>query len=263
MTFEDQMGRSVQLTHWPPRRIISLVPSQTEFFHYIGLDAQIVGITKFCVKPAEWFATKTRIGGTKTLHLEKIKALQPDLIIGNKEENERAQIETLSELFPVWMSDVLNLPDALDMMRRAGHVCGRSLAADALAADISRAFDLLPLPVKRPRALYLIWRKPYMAAASGTFVQDMLQRAGFENVLADQCRYPQISTAALQRADPDVILLSSEPFPFSEKHIRELKEICPRAQVHLADGELFSWYGPRMLHAPAYFQQLNRELGIC
>ncbi len=263
MTFEDQLGRVVQLAHWPPRRIISLVPSQTDLLHYLGLDTEVVGITKFCIKPAQWFATKTRIGGTKTLNFDKIKALQPDLIIGNKEENDRSQIEALSELFPVWLSDVSSLPDALDMMRRAAHICGKAQIANELTAAISAAFEGLVQPPKRVRVAYLIWRKPYMAVASATFVHDMLHHAGFDNVFSHLSRYPQVSAIDLQKADPDVILLSSEPFPFSTKHIREISEICPGAQVQLADGEMFSWYGPKMLGLPDYFRQLNQELGIC
>jgi ABC-type Fe3+-hydroxamate transport system substrate-binding protein len=158
---------------------------------------------------------------------------------------------------------VVTLPDALDMMRRAGHICGKTKAAEVLASNIGSAFANIHPPQKRLRVIYLIWRKPFMAAASGTFIQEMLRYAGFDNCVAHLSRYPQINVADLQACDPDLMLLSSEPFPFSEKHIREIQEICPRAHVHLADGEMFSWYGPRMLYAPEYFQHLCRELDIC
>ena len=125
MLIADQMHRKIHLPRFPLRRIISLVPSQTELLYDLGLEEEVVGITKFCVHPPEWFQSKARVGGTKTIHFEKIKALQPDLIIGNKEENEREQIEALAECFPVWMSDIATLEDALDMMLRVGALVDR------------------------------------------------------------------------------------------------------------------------------------------
>jgi ABC-type Fe3+-hydroxamate transport system substrate-binding protein len=262
MLFVDQLDRSVSLGDWPPRRIVSLVPSQTELLHALGLDEEVVGITKFCVRPAEWFAQKPRVGGTKTVNLEKIAALQPDLIIANKEENERAQIDALVDAgYAVWISDVATLDDALDMIERVGRLTGRSPAADDLVARIRAAFaaqqtTLAPGP--RPRVAYFIWRKPYMVAGGQTFINDMLDRAGLENVFADRPRYPEVSLTELQAANPAALLLSSEPYPFQEKHFPALREACPSAEVQLVDGELFSWYGSRLLEAPAYFARLHR-----
>ncbi|MFZ4633478.1 MAG: helical backbone metal receptor, partial [Saprospiraceae bacterium] len=216
MLFTDQLERPVALANHPPQRIISLVPSQTELLHNLGLDAEVVGITKFCVHPRTWFDAKTRVGGTKTLNLERIAALEPDLIIGNKEENERTQIEQLSALYPVWMSDVYTLHDALDMIGKVGNLCCRPEAATELIRQVHAAFGTLPA-VQPLRAAYLIWRKPYMAAGSHTFIDDMLGRAGFSNVFAHKSRYPEVSAADLAAASAQVILLSSEPFPFSEK----------------------------------------------
>src|ERR1700722_20147309 len=102
--FTDQMGRTISV-EWPVKRIISLVPSQTELLYSLGLADEVIGITKFCVHPKEWFHSKTRVGGTKKLDFEKIAALKPDLIIGNKEENEEVQIKQLMQDYPVWMSD--------------------------------------------------------------------------------------------------------------------------------------------------------------
>ena len=266
MTFLDQMNRSVQLPHWPPRRIISLVPSQTEFLADLGLDDEVVGITKFCIHPNNWFQQKKRVGGTKTLDFHKIEVLKPDLIIGNKEENEQSQIEYLAQHYPVWMSDIYTLEDALDMMRKLGQVTGKTEKANAIIAEVENQFAHHIKPTRfseeggTPKVAYLIWRKPYMAAGSGTFIDDMLRQSGFDNVFANLSRYPEITPEQLAIARPAMIFLSSEPYPFSEKHIAELQEICPDAAIQLVDGEMFSWYGSRLLQAPGYFAELRGRL---
>lgn len=263
MTFSDQMNRSVQLPHWPPRRIVSLVPSQTEFLADLGLVEEVVGITKFCIHPTEWFQAKKRVGGTKTLDFQKIEALRPDLIIGNKEENEQSQIEYFSQKYPVWMSDIFTLEDALVMMRKLGELTGKTEKANSIAAAVDEHFTQhLPLPTYHSKVAYLIWRKPYMAAGSGTFIDDMLRRAGFENVFKNLARYPEISEEQLRNARPEAILLSSEPYPFSKKHIAALQEVCPDSRIQLVDGELFSWYGSRLLQAPGYFAELREKMAL-
>ena len=254
--FTDQMHRTITLEAFPPQRIVSLVPSQTELLHDLRLEEEVVGITKFCVHPEVWYRDKTRVGGTKTVHLEKVVTLQPDLIIGNKEENDREQIEALAARFPVWMSDVSNLADALDMIGRVGEITGTAAAAQGLVRKIARAFEKKQAPVKKIRAAYFIWRKPYMVAGSGTFIDAMLWEAGFENVFRQQERYPEIRLEDLAEAKPEVILLSSEPFPFSEKHFGAFQEACPKAEISIVDGEMFSWYGSRLLQAPGYFEKL-------
>jgi ABC-type Fe3+-hydroxamate transport system substrate-binding protein len=258
--FTDQMQRTVAMPAWPPRRIVSLVPSQTEYLADLGLDEEVVGITKFCLHPRNWFEQKTRIGGTKTLNIPKIVALKPDLIIGNKEENDATQIRLLEEDFPVWMSDIYTLKDALDMMVDLGAVCDRAHAANDIRNKVEKAFSQLSVPAKPKRAAYLIWRKPYMAAASQTFIDQMMVKAGFENVFGHLSRYPEVSEQMLVEAHPEVLLLSSEPYPFKDKHLAELKSVCPNTEVILVDGELFSWYGSRLLGSPAYFDQLSRQL---
>lgn len=246
-----------------PERIVSLVPSQTELLYDLGLGERVVGITKFCVRPDEWSRTKARVGGTKQAHLDRVRDLQPDLIIANKEENTREDIEALAQEFPVWVSDVRDLDQALDMVARVGDLTGRGKQAAELVADINAAFNgLEPL---RPAlsAAYLIWRDPWMAAGGDTFIGDMLQRCGLQNVFAEGgTRYPSISPAELAAADPDVVLLSSEPFPFGEKHLQEIGLLLPGVPVRLVDGEAFSWYGSRLLHAPAYFNGLLRGWAV-
>lgn len=259
MIFIDQMLRPVDLLMWPPRCIVSLVPSQTELLHALGLEQEVVGITKFCVHPPHWYAPKSRVGGTKTVSIERVAALRPDLIIGNKEENDREQITALAARWPVWMSDVSTLEEACHMMLAIGQLTDKTTPARELSETVQARFaEWQKVRVLRPpqRAAYLIWRKPYMVAAADTFVQDLMGHAGFQNIFAHLSRYPEITLEQLAAAQPEVLLLSSEPYPFAEKHFAPLREACPQAHIHLVDGEMFSWYGSRLLHAPQYFQAL-------
>ena len=255
--FTDQMGRQVQVPD-QPQRMISLVPSQTELLYHLGLGERVVGITKFCIHPESWFRTKQRVGGTKKVDLEKVRALKPDLIIGNKEENDKKDIQALAAEFPVWISDVRDLPGALDMIERIGELTGKRTEATTLSKGISSAFEGIAQHQEPRTVAYLIWRDPYMAAGQGTFVNDMLHRCGLINVFDEgDARYPEITDQELAEADPELILLSSEPYPFKNEHIAEINMICPGTPVRLVDGELFSWYGSRLLQAPEYFATLE------
>jgi ABC-type Fe3+-hydroxamate transport system substrate-binding protein len=255
----DQMGREVRFAY-PPLRIVSLVPSQTELLVDLGLQKQLEGVTKFCTHPSNARHMARVIGGTKNFDFAKIKETRPDLVIGNKEENYQEGIAELAQHYPVWMSNVTDLPEALDMIRRIGAITGKTHLAEPLAATINNGFDQLLAPTLVPAA-YFIWRKPYMVAASGTFIDDMLRRAGFSNVFAHLGRYPEVTPEQLAQAAPARIFLSSEPYPFKEKHLAEFHEICSAAQVQLVDGELFSWYGSRLRLSAAYFQTLGSVPG--
>jgi ABC-type Fe3+-hydroxamate transport system substrate-binding protein len=257
--YTDQLGRTIEIKQ-TPKRIISLVPSQTELLFDLGLDEEVIGITKFCVHPQHWFQTKTRTGGTKQLHLDKIKELQPDLIIANKEENVREQIEELSKDFPVWISDVNNLTDALKMIISIGDMVNKPTQAKEITHQIKRNFGQLQTPNYQLQTYYLIWKDPYMTIGGDTFINDMLHHAGFENIFGNEKRYPQVSPEQLQNANCQLLLLSSEPFPFQQKHIDELQPLLPDTKIILVDGEMFSWYGSRLLKAPAYFQQLQNQV---
>lgn len=243
-----------------PARIVSLVPSQTELLHYLGLDAEIAGITKFCVHPHSWFRHKTRVGGTKSPDLEKIRSLQPDLIIANKEENREEDILALSEQFPVYVSDISTLEEALDMIVYIGRLTATNERAAELATAIRNNFELLK-PIGRPlRAAYLIWQKPFMAAGGGTFINDMMQRCGLQNIFGGTERYPETTIDQLKEKNCEVLLLSSEPFPFKQEHAETLRQELPGTKVLLVNGELFSWYGSRLLLSPGYFGKLVAEL---
>jgi ABC-type Fe3+-hydroxamate transport system substrate-binding protein len=231
-----------------PQRIVSLVPSQTELLYDLGLGDRVVGITKFCVHPSHWQKEKIKIGGTKTVHLQKVLDLKPDLILANKEENDREQVEYLAQYCPTHTTDVKTLADALDMIATVGTLTGTQTAAADLVTRIRAVFDRLPQFDAPRSAAYLIWRKPYMVAGGDTFIQDMLHYAGFSNVFAHLMRYPECAVQDLVAAAPQYLLLSSEPYPFKDKHIAELQSICPNAVIQLVDGEMFSWYGSRLLH---------------
>ena len=222
-----------------------------------------MGITKFCIHPADKLKNRSVVGGTKTLHLDRIRALQPDLIIANKEENERSQIDELQRQYAVHVTDVITFSDALAMIREVGTLVGKSDEAARMAQQIETSLSSLsPLFSPRPSVAYFIWQKPYMVAANHAFIHTMLERAGFCNVFADQTRYPEITSDDLQTAQPDLIFLSSEPYPFTEKHVTEFQKICPSARVLVVDGELFSWYGSRLLRSSDYFRNLRNEIAL-
>lgn len=254
----DQTGFELLLKR-KPGRIVSLVPSQTELLFDLHLNKEVTGITKFCTHPDQWFRSKTRVGGTKKLNIDIIRQLQPDLILGNKEENEKSQIEILRREFPVWISDIVNLKDALHMIREIGLMTSTEVRAGQIASEIERNFDTL-LPLRKPlRTLYLIWNQPHMCAGNGTFISEMLEYCGLKNVAGGN-RYPELSDRDITEINPELILLSSEPFPFNEKHLNRFRELAPCAKIKLVDGEMFSWYGSRLLHAPRYFNTLLSDL---
>ncbi|MBN8702856.1 MAG: ABC transporter substrate-binding protein [Bacteroidetes bacterium] len=260
----DQLGNTVQLAY-SPKRIISVVPSQTELLFDLGLDEEIIGITKFCIHPKEKTKSKQKIGGTKKLDIEKIISLNPDLIIANKEENDKAQIELLATKFPVWISDVVTLDDAYQLIIQLGIIVGKEQKARELVDNIKNSFASLLQPksdvqhqLKNKTVAYLIWSNPYMCAGSNTFINYILESCLLlKNIVAHSVsRYPEITAADLKASNPDFIFLSSEPFPFKEKHLHELQQICPTATIKLVDGELFSWYGSRLQRTPNYLENL-------
>lgn len=263
MRFSDQTGVSFQL-QGRPKRIVSLVPSITESLHDLGLETEVVGITRFCVHPKVWFNTKTRIGGTKDPRIEQIRSLQPDLIIANKEENNADDVFALREFCPVWVSDVHNLESAIEMIQRLGELTGTRDKADSLASEIKQEFNELSRFIQdrstsRIKALYFIWKDPWMVAGSDTFISDLILRCGWTNA-ENRKRYPEWDFKNSKSSHIDLVLLSSEPYPFREQNQQELKELFPNATIHLVDGEFFSWYGSRLQFAPAYFRELIRAL---
>lgn len=260
MTFTDQLNRRIKLKNFPPKSIISVVPSQTELLFDLGLDKEIVGLSWFCVHPAEKVKSKTKIGGTKNLKIDKIASLNPDLIIANKEENEKKSIDELSERFPVWISDVKNMDSALDMIRKVGQITSKEKESLKISDEIQKNFSELKKFQKKLKVLYLIWRKPYMSVGNDTFINEMLQICGFENVCNSKSRYPELNFEEIKELNPDLIILSSEPYPFKNEHIMELQNICPSAKITLENGEMFSWYGSRLLKASGYLKSFLQKI---
>ncbi len=257
--FRDQMNNIIRLES-TPSRIVSLVPSQTELLYSLGLEDEVVGITKFCLYPDEWYRGKCRVGGTKNIDINKVVDLKPDLIIGNKEENQKDNINDLLGVAPVWMSDIFNLEDALKMIESVSEITGKVAEGKHLIEEIRAQFQMLTnsdvvKELKGKTVQYFIWHKPDMVAGKRTFIDVMLDACGLINV-TDVDRYPEVKL----ESSPDFIFLSSEPFPFKDKHVRYFQDAFPNAKIKLVDGEMFSWYGSRLLLAPSYFKDLLEEL---
>lgn len=239
-------------------KIVSLVPSITEALFDLGLtENEVVGRTKFCIHPQDKIKNVAIIGGTKNINIEKIKALQPDLILANKEENVKEQVEALMNDFKVTVTNIDTIEDNYYLLKNLGKLFGKEDRAQLFNLKIYDVLDQAKLeaPVK---AAYLIWKNPYMTIGSDTFIHRIMSEIGFENIFKDKTRYPQITTEDL--ADADVILLSSEPFPFKEKHIEELQVFYPDKKIIIVDGEAFSWYGTHIAKCENYFKELLTEI---
>jgi ABC-type Fe3+-hydroxamate transport system substrate-binding protein len=250
----DALGNELLLDA-PPQRIVSLVPSQTELLFDLGVGEQVVGVTKFCVHPTDARDGRRRVGGTKTPDLARIRALKPDFVLANREENRAEDIAAIGQFAPVYVTDVNSLPQALAMTRAVGFALGAEARAARIAADIENAFAGLP-KLDGLRCAYLIWREPWMAAGGGTFIGDLLPRLGLVNVFEARARYPELTLDKLAAAAPDVVLLSSEPYPFKRAQGAELAAALPQARIVPVDGEMFCWPGSRLLAAAGYFRDL-------
>ena len=219
----------------------------------------MVGVTKFCIHPARVVGGVPKVGGTKQFRFDVINQLRPDLVLGNKEENYREGIERLAAQYPIWMSDIYTLADALSMIRKVGELTDTSAKAISLAEIIENGFtNMIATPTVR--VAYFIWRNPWMVAGSHNFIDALLKHCRLTNVFSHLPRYPAVTEVQLREAQPDFLLLSSEPYPFTEKHREELQQLCPEAKVLLVDGEMFSWYGSRLIQSPAYLTSLLKQI---
>ena len=255
ITSRDQLGREINWNEFP-KRIISLVPSISELIWDLGLQNELIGITKFCIHPQEMFQNKTRIGGTKNINHSIIESLKPDLIIGNKEENTKDDIDELMKHYPIWMSDVNTIFEAIYLINELGKITNKEIESKKIISKI----NISPIkfqPIKK--VIYLIWHEPCFAVGKNTFINDMLKNAGFNNCIKEN-RYPEITGEMIHDLNPDFLFLSSEPFPFQNNHIEYYKNFIAEEKIKLVDGEMFSWYGSRMTKANIYFQQLREEL---
>ncbi len=258
--YTDQLDRKIHIPD-SPRRIISLVPSQTELLIELGLKDRMVGVTKFCVHPDQIRKEKTIVGGTKKVNYKKIRKLNPDIILCNKEENTKEIVEALGKEYVVHVSDIFSIKDALSMIRQYGQIFKKESIANELILTIeSEHTSFLEFMVKIPKkkVAYFIWKNPWIAVGNTTFIDHLLQINNFENVFGYLNRYPEVSKEDIESfTEQDLILLSSEPYPFSEQHISEIKKINSKVKIMLVDGEYFSWYGSRMASAFSYFKTLH------
>ena len=261
MVFKDQLNRTLSFSSYP-NRIISLVPSQTELLFHLGLDKEVVGVTKFCIYPSDWKTRKTIVGGTKNIKMDLIKELNPDLIIANKEENDENSLRKLMPIFPVWISDIKRLEDAFQMILSLGRITNSESTSFTWTEKIKKQFKILSLLPKQPRRVaYLIWNNPLMSVNKDTFIHSLLELNQWDNCFKDKLnRYPEITEEELVDSNPEMVFLSSEPFPFKDKHIDRFKQLLPESQVVLVNGEYFSWYGSRLVDSPAYFSSLHKSL---
>ncbi len=255
------LQNTFQLTN-KPKRIISLVPSQTSLLYALNLNDAVIGITKFCTEPPHWKKEKKMIGGTKNPNIALIKSLNPDLIIANKEENRKEDIELLAQEFPVWITDVYDLPSALNMIVDIGVLTQQIEQAQVLKRQIEDSFEQLndAISLNNIPSAYLIWKDPWMTVGGDTFIHHMMQYAGFKNLFEEDQRYPIININKLKEKNCQLLLLSSEPYPFTNKHILELTEELPDCQIILVDGMKFSWYGDQLLSTPAYLLSLLEKI---
>ncbi|MEC5171681.1 helical backbone metal receptor [Chryseobacterium nepalense] len=239
-------------------KVVSLVPSITEALFDLGLtENEVIGRTKFCIHPSEKVKNIAVIGGTKNINIEKIKALQPDLILANKEENVKEQVEALMEDFKVIVTNVENIEDNYYLLKTLGRLFNKEEKAQCFNLKI---YDILneAKVSNKVKVAYLIWKNPYMTIGSDTFIHKILGEIGFENIFKDRNRYPVIETEDLKEAE--IIMLSSEPFPFKEKHMEELKVFYPDKKIMIVDGEAFSWYGTHIAKCESYFKGLIAEV---
>ena len=260
MIFVDQLKRNLELPLFP-NRIVSLVPSQTELLVDLGLESSIVGITKFCVHPSYLRKQKSIVGGTKQVNFSKIKDLKPDIILCNKEENTKDIVSELEKIAPVHISDINTIEQCFELINMYGELFDVLVKAQQLIERIEKERDDFRVNFEGPRlkVAYFIWNNPYMVVGSDTFINEMLSEARFINVFHSEPRYPEIEMNHPKLMEADAIFLSSEPYPFKEEHIKEFESQFPKKQILIVDGELFSWYGSRLLKSYSYFSALNSE----
>jgi ABC-type Fe3+-hydroxamate transport system substrate-binding protein len=249
----DNIKVNSEAVSLPPTRIISLVPSLTELLFDLGLGDRVSGRTRFCIHPESEIDKVPLIGGTKNPNIEKIKQLEPDLVISNREENRKEDVEAIKEFCEVMVTEIDTIDDALFAIHDIGTRCGAKEKATELIDAVRTEMDHVP-DEPQLSAAYLIWREPWMTVGHDTYIHSVLKHWNLENIFSEKTRYPKTSLSELAEKQPDLILLSSEPYPFKEKHVQEVSNACPESRVLPVDGEWFSWYGSRMLPS---FRKLN------
>ena len=245
-------------------RIVCLVPSLTELLHDLGLEDQVVGVTKFCVHPYHYKSVKTIVGGTKQIKIDKIKALKPDVILCNKEENTKEIVEACQEICEVHVSDLFTIEDTLELVSYYGVRFNKRTKAQLINEKIRRNLNDFNTYIEdKPviKVAYFIWRNPWMVAANNTFINHILKLSKFDNIYGNLERYPEVDITKIQQeGDPEVVMLSSEPYPFKEEHAFEIGRVAHHPKTVFVDGEYFSWYGSRLIKAFEYFKLVRERL---
>ncbi len=252
----DAVGKRLHLPVFPSR-IISLVPSITETLFVLGLAQRVVGVTRFCTEPSAGVAHMPKVGGQKNPDLAKIRSLHPDLVIANVEENRREDVEALEAIgIAVYTTYPRTVEQGIGMIRELGRVTGTEEKADTIVRMIESTYGEISRDTaghSPVRVFCPIWRKPYMSINRDTYIHDVLQTCGGENIFAEKSdRYPTISLTEVVDRNPEVILLPDEPYPFHSRHLvdfRPFEGLIPAlrtGRVRFVDGKLLSWYGPRI-----------------
>ena len=183
--------------------------------------------------------------------------MKPELIIANKEENEEQQVKELMKHHEVWVTDIKTVDDNISFLKELGERLNKVEIANEFIQKIEEIFSGLHSE-RNLKAVYLIWKNPYMTVGGDTFINAVLKKIGIKNIFENQKRYPEISVDEMK--DTDIIFLSSEPYPFKEKHLTEIEEVTGTKTI-LVDGEAFSWYGTQLAKRREYFKELLNELG--
>ncbi|CAL2103613.1 Iron ABC transporter [Tenacibaculum sp. 190130A14a] len=259
----DQLHRKIDIQK-TPKKIISLVPSQTELLVDLGLEDQIIGITKFCIHPIHLRKTKTIVGGTKNIKIDKIKELQPDIILCNKEENTKEIVDACEKIAPTHVSDIFTLDDAKELIHQYGEIFAKRTEASKIILKLDfklNDFKEFIQFKEKKKVAYFIWRKPWMVAANNTFINHLLELNNLQNIYTNKERYPEVELKKIRlEGDPDLVFLSSEPYPFKDEHAFEVGRFTHHAKTVFVDGEMFSWYGSRLLKAFDYFKKLHNRI---
>jgi ABC-type Fe3+-hydroxamate transport system substrate-binding protein len=265
MDFTDDLQRTVSLP-FPPRRIISLVPSLTETLFALGAGERVVGVTDYCTHPPEGIARITKVGGTKNPRLEKIRQLTPDLVILNEEENRREDFLWLAEHgLPLYVTAPRTVADGIAVIEKLGALIGRQDQSAPIVQAQRELYNRLAVEfTDRPRLRVFcpIWRKPWMSFNAGTYADDMLWRCGGENIFRTKPeRYFVTTLEEAAALSPQVVLLPSEPYPFTLKHFVHLKPLAETpagrsGHFYCIDGMALCWYGPRITDGLEQFSHL-------
>lgn len=254
----DQVGQPLSFIQ-TPKKIISLVPSLTQTLCDVHLEDSIVGVTKFCVHPKRIRQKASVIGGTKNPRIPEIIRLNPDFIIANKEENRKEDIVELQKHCPVYTSDIATIDDFLGFCDDFSSIFPQS-GFNQLKSNVEIINKENTIKNKY-RACYLIWKNPYMTVGNDTYIHNLMEKYGFENVFKKKIRYPEITIEDIILSPAEIVFLSSEPYPFKKKDSEELSQYLPGKQVILVDGEMMSWYGSAILNAHTYLKELHIKCG--